>query len=50
MLLLLVAEERLQVLRIEQTEHKGGNCTAGEVGDQKDPVEEVRLTAAVLSG
>jgi hypothetical protein len=32
-----VAIERLQVLRVEQTKHKGSNCAAGEVGDKKDP-------------
>ena len=37
LLLVSVAVERLKVLRVEQTEHQGGNCAAGEVGDQKDP-------------
>jgi hypothetical protein len=36
-LLVSVAVERLQVLRIEQTKYKGSRCAPAEVGDQKDP-------------
>jgi hypothetical protein len=37
MLFVSVAVERLQVLRVEQTKHRGSKRTASEVGDQEDP-------------
>jgi hypothetical protein len=33
MLHVSVAVERLQVLRVEQTKHRGSKCTPSEVGD-----------------